>query len=85
MVVQIGVAEGVLLQSAMLMYILPLVLLLVGAIAADQLTRETQHGDLYAALFGLIGLLLGFVLVRVISLGGRYAAGTQPVILSSSV
>jgi sigma-E factor negative regulatory protein RseC len=85
MVVQIGLPEGVLLQSAMLVYILPLVLLLIGAIVGDQLSSETQLGELYSALLGGIGLSMGFVLVKVISLWGRYAAAAQPVVLSTSV
>lgn len=80
--VQVTLEEGVLLRSALLMYMLPLVLLLGGALAGAQWANEV-NSDAWSAIGGLIGLSLGFVLVKVISLRRRLSSVAQPVILSS--
>lgn len=81
--VQVTLAEGVLLRSALLMYILPLLLLLVGAMAGAQWTSDAASSDSYSAIGGLLGLSLGFVLVKVLSLRRHLSAVAQPVILST--
>lgn len=81
--VQVTLEEGVLLHSALLMYILPLVLLLCGALAGSQWASDAASTDAYSAIGGLMGLSLGFVLVKVISLRRRLSSVAQPVILSS--
>lgn len=82
--VQVTLAEGVLLRGALLMYMLPLVLLLCGALAGAQWASDEASTDAYSAIGGLIGLSLGFVLVRAISLRRRLSSVAQPVILPSS-
>ena len=81
--VQVTLAEGVLLRSALLMYILPLLLLLVGAMGGAQWPSDAASSDSYSAIGGLLGLALGFVLVKVLSLRRRLSAVAQPVILST--
>ena len=81
--VQVTLEEGVLLRSALLMYMLPLVLLVGGALAGAQWANDVAGSDAWAAAGGLIGLSLGFVLVKAISLRRRMSAVAQPVILSS--
>ena len=81
--VQVTLPEGVLLRSALLMYILPLILLLCGAMAGAQLANEAANADTYAALGGFVGLRSGFVLVNVLSVLRPLASIAQPVILPS--
>lgn len=79
--VQVTLPEGVLLHSALLMYILPLVLLMIGAMVGAQWAREAESVDAYAAIGGLTGLACGFVLVKVLSLRRRLSSVAHPVIL----
>lgn len=79
--VQVTLPEGVLLHSALLMYILPLLLLMAGAIAGAQWAQDATSADWYAAIGGLTGLVCGFVLSKVLSLRRRLSSVAQPVIL----
>jgi len=79
--VQVNLPEGVLLQSALLMYILPLVLLMAGALAGAQWAQDATNADVSAAIGGLAGLICGFVLVKVLSLRRRLSSVARPVIL----
>ena len=76
--VQLGISEGALLGAACLMYLLPLLALISGALIGDFL-----GGDGVALLLGSLGLLASFVLLHVfrerIALSRRF----QPVILES--
>ena len=80
--VQVTLAEGVLLRSALLMYVLPLVLLLCGGALAGQIAKDAASADGYAVGGGLLGLLLGFVLARWLASRQRGLAVAQPVIAS---
>jgi sigma-E factor negative regulatory protein RseC len=80
-VVQVNLAEGVLLRSALLMYLMPLLFLLGGAIAGAQWASDAAGSDTWSAVGGLIGLSSGFVLVKLLSLRRRWSAVAQPVIL----
>ena len=79
--VQVTLPEGVLLHSALLMYLLPLVLLLAGAIVGMQWAPDAASADGYAAIGGLTGLVCGFVLVKILSLRQRLLSVAQPVVL----
>lgn len=69
----IGVAEGAVLRGISLVYLLPLVLLLAGALLGGLWGGlPTQH-DGYAAIGALFGLVIGFVSAKQISL--RQAKG----------
>lgn len=78
--VQIALADGLLMRSALLVYLLPLMLLLVGAVAGAGLI-EDQNKDLYSALGGLAGLIAGFILARKLSLRRNITSVALPVIL----
>ncbi len=80
--VQISLAEGVLLRSALLMYILPLMLLLCGGALAGLIAQDAASADGYAVAGGLVGLLLGFILANRLALRQRGLAVAQPVIAS---
>lgn len=82
--VQVNLPEGVLLRSALLMYILPLALLLCGGALAGQMAADELSADKYAIAGGALGLLLGFILARWLSLHQRGLAVAQPVIASCS-
>jgi sigma-E factor negative regulatory protein RseC len=81
--VQVTVAEGVLLRSALLMYGLPLILMLAGAISGSEWAGEDSR-DAYSAAGGLMGLIIGFVLVKGVSLRQHLSAVALPVISPSS-
>lgn len=61
--VVIAVAEGSVLRGIALVYLLPLLLLLLGATTLHYAT----HSDLLTALGAGVGLLLGFVLAKWLS------------------
>lgn len=78
--VKIGVPDGLVLKSAVVVYILPLLAMIGGAMFADRLFGS----DLAAGLGGLLGLVLGFVGVRVYSSLASTHTGSQPVLVASS-
>lgn len=80
--VQVTLAEGVLLRSALLMYILPLALLLCGGALAGQIAKDAAGADGYAAGGGLLGLSLGFILARWLASRQRGLALAQPAVAS---
>lgn len=73
----VGINESALLKSALLLYILPLVTMLIGAILATQI-YDTNG---YAMLGALVGLVLGFVWVKGHTMSSSYFKLQQPVIL----
>ncbi len=82
--VQVTLPEGVLVSGALLMYIFPLILLLVGAMAGGLWGNDTINTETFSAIGGLLGLVLGFFLVKIISLKQRLISHAQPVILPST-
>jgi sigma-E factor negative regulatory protein RseC len=79
--VDVVVPEGVLLNSALLMYIVPLLMLLFGAMVGSKLTPDVAGVDAYSAMGALAGLAAGFFLVKFISSRRRLSASAQPVVL----
>jgi len=78
--VVIGVREKTLVAASLLVYLLPLVLLLLGAIGASELAaRSALPVDPIAALGGIGGLLLGLLAVR--RLAGSITENHQAKIL----
>lgn len=63
----VSVAEGALLRSIGLVYLLPLLLLFTGALLGALLATQSGQGDVYAAGGALTGLVAGFILVKWIS------------------
>jgi sigma-E factor negative regulatory protein RseC len=81
--VQISLQEGVLLHSAILMYILPLVIMLSGALLGAQWPDNMSDSDVYSAIGGLAGLISGFLLVRFMTLRGKFNMSAQSILLKS--
>ena len=77
--VQVSVADGVLLRSALTMYFLPLLLLLAGGMLGARWTADTASSDLYAAVGAALGLAAGFLLIRLSALRHPFS-GKPPVI-----
>lgn len=77
----IGLEEGALLKSSALVYVLPLVLLLAGAMLGSLLAPDQAQPDAYAAAGMLAGLFAGFFLLKQISNKSKNRAELQPVIL----
>lgn len=63
--IMVGLAEGALAKSAMIMYGLPLVGLMLMAIIGDAVAASWISSDALAAIMGFMGLVLGFVLARI--------------------
>jgi sigma-E factor negative regulatory protein RseC len=83
--VVIGVEETALLKSSALVYLLPLVLLLAGAMLGGWLAPANTLADAYAAAGMLLGLVSGFFLLKQVSAGAKGNRAFQPVILRRSI
>jgi sigma-E factor negative regulatory protein RseC len=66
--VLVAVAEGVVLRGIGLAYLLPLLLLLAGAALGSLSAGTSEQQDGYALMGALLGLVIGFVLSKQISL-----------------
>jgi len=84
-IVSVTLAEGVLLRSALLMYMLPLIFLLAGAMYGAKFSNDAWSADTCAAVGGFIGLATGFVLSRWLSLGKGLLSVARPVAVYPSV
>lgn len=73
--VMVAVAEGAVLRGITIVYLLPLVFLLLGAMLAAQFSDH----DLYAAAGGGIGVALGFLCARWLS-SQAFSRQTTPYI-----
>lgn len=63
----ISVAEGAVLRGIGLVYLLPLILLLMGAMLGNYLAEQVEQRDSYSAVGALLGLFAGFVFAKWIS------------------
>lgn len=79
--VVIGLEESALLKSSMISYVLPLTLLIAGALLGSQLAPADAVKDLHSVAGSVIGLMLGIVALKWVSvrMGGQRLF--QPVIL----
>ncbi|MCB1920794.1 MAG: SoxR reducing system RseC family protein [Candidatus Competibacteraceae bacterium] len=75
----VGLAEGVLLYGALLAYLLPLALMLAGALLGEAVFASA--GEEPVILLGALGLGLGFLAVRAASWRWRDDVRFQPVVL----
>ena len=66
--VEVSLADGVLLRSALTVYLLPLLLTLAGGMMATSWANSQTNSDGYAAIGASLGLVAGFVLVRLSTL-----------------
>ncbi len=78
--VNVVLPEGMLLHSSLLMYMLPLMLLLGGALLGASLGGTDAARDGYAVLGALLGLLAGFAASRAIAAGVKQQAVVQSVV-----
>lgn len=79
--VQVSVADGVLLRSALVMYLFPLLLALGGGMLGTHWASEgVASSDAYAAIGVAAGLALGFMLVRLPILRRHLLPSFPPVI-----
>ncbi|HLP97318.1 MAG TPA: SoxR reducing system RseC family protein [Sideroxyarcus sp.] len=75
--VQVSLPDGVLLRSAVRMYVLPLALLMAGGALGVTVAGETALRDAYAVVGAVLGLLSGFGLARYSSFkAGRAVASS---------
>ncbi|WP_226702591.1 SoxR reducing system RseC family protein [Microbulbifer elongatus] len=86
--VVIGVSENTLASSALLVYLLPLVMLVLGALAGDAImstaiteVAEKQGGELGAIAGAAFGLILGGLLIRLYSFYNRNNPAMAPQFL----
>jgi sigma-E factor negative regulatory protein RseC len=82
--VQVSLAEGVLLRSALLMYMLPLASLVSGA-AIGGLWMDGESSEIFSAAGGFAGLSLGFVMAKALSSRRKLSSVAKPVILSADI
>ncbi len=75
--VQIGIGEDAVVKASMLAYVMPMLLLLLGAV----LGQVVGGSDLYSGLGALAGLILGGVLLYWHSVVSRYDSRLQPVLV----
>ncbi len=76
----VGIAEGVLLKTSFIIYLLPLFLLIFGALAARWFLDDAS-GEAYVILGSIVGLISGFLVIRFISSGLAKNTKFLPVIL----
>jgi sigma-E factor negative regulatory protein RseC len=80
-VVQVSVADGVLLRSVAILYGLPLALMLAGALLGSRWAEHAANSDFPAAIGALLGMVSGFALARLISSRKPVFPSAQPVIV----
>lgn len=77
--VVLGLAEGSLLRGSLLVYLLPIGLLLAGAVLGQ--TAFAGAGEEPVILAGAVGLALGFLAARFVARRLRHDVRYQPVVL----
>lgn len=77
--VVLGIPEGSLLRGAVIVYLIPLLLLLFGALAGQALLAVSSVDG--AAVGGVIGLAGGFLIIRWYSVRHRHDPTLQPRVL----
>ncbi len=76
--IEVGIRNSTILKVSALIYLLPLLGLIVGALIGDALNGS----DFVAMCFSLAGLLFGFYLSRLFYRSARFAASIVPVFLN---
>jgi sigma-E factor negative regulatory protein RseC len=81
--VVIGLQEQALIKLSILAYLLPLLSMILAAIAAQYLIGlfSTYTGELPQVIGGLLGLIGGFFLLRLLASKNRHDPGYQAVML----
>lgn len=63
----ITIADGAVLRGIGLVYVLPLLLSIAGAVSGNTMAGQSGQSDAYAAMGAVLGLVIGFVMARRIS------------------
>lgn len=79
--VVIGLENAALLKSALLSYLLPLILLIAGALLGGLLAPADLSSDSYSVVGAIVGLALGFAALRWVAARTGGQKQFQPVIL----
>lgn len=79
--VVIGIPEHVVVSGTLLVYLLPLLTMISGALLSDSLATTSQASDIYTALGGLLGLVAGGLIVRGHSYLNRNNRDVHPMLL----
>ena len=74
--VVVAVEENGIVTGSLLLYLLPLLLMMVLAAIGDAVS-----GELWAILLGLVGLVSGFWIARVVTKGAAVARQLRPVLV----
>ena len=77
--VELSIPETLLVSAAMIVYILPLVMMLAGAVLAS----AVWVGDIAALLGAIVGFALGFILVRCHAWRNQNNSALQPVVVAN--
>lgn len=80
-VVVIGIQEGALLAGSLTAYVVPLLLLCAGALVGSWTVGSRANSDLYAVIGAAVGLLVGFVWVKIYTSRRHQDGRYQPVML----
>ena len=80
-VVIVGIQENALLLSAVIVYGVPLLTLILGAVFANFAFAGDLHADRSTALGALFGLFVGYLWLKGHNQAGSVSAGYQPVML----
>lgn len=81
--VVVGLADGMLVRAAMLVYLLPILLLITGAILAQ--LSFASAGEELVIMCGALGLGLGLGAARILAQRWRNDPRLQPVVLRSAI
>jgi sigma-E factor negative regulatory protein RseC len=83
--VVVGMDESALFKGTLLLYLFPLLLLFVGAVAGSALAAVADVKDGYSVAGAFIGLVAGFIGLKIFSAKMGLGSQFQPVILSRMV
>lgn len=83
--VVVGMNESALFKGTLLLYLFPLLLLFVGAVAGSALAVTAEVKDGYSVAGAFIGLVVGFIGLKLLSSKMGLGRQFQPVILSRMV
>ncbi|GLS26577.1 hypothetical protein GCM10007877_22930 [Marinibactrum halimedae] len=78
--VEIGIAETLIVKASLLVYCVPLLTLLIGALVAN----NVWGGELGSIMGALVGLFIGGWVVRWHSVQHEHNPSVQPVVLSEA-
>lgn len=79
--VVIGIPEHVVVSGTLLVYLLPLLTMISGALLSGSLATTSPASDIYTALGGLLGLVAGGLIVRGHSYLNRNNIDVHPMLL----